>query len=319
MFNIYFKEMKKFFSLIALVGVFAACNPEDLTTYFTVTPATVTLTANAVSAAPGFSESAVTYTPSKVQTVSGTETTPSIAPGQFTVSASYEGANSETQTVAYPRVLGGADLKLNVTLTIPYNAGDYTVEIKKAESKSKTEVFCLPAAAHGHGVTTKTVEYDGEEYEIPMLENANEFKLVDTYSFSTFEGMEPVEGSKVIDNDDFAVYVNDAWANVADKKIVETKETKPLEVSAWAIYNVLGVIETVETTYNIVATPNGNAAPALPNDGVVGSYKMRIKNSGSIPVEFAHPEHASHYEAGHGHGHGNGSNAGGGLVEQDAD
>lgn len=310
--------MKKFFSLIALVGVFAACNPEDLTTYFTVTPATVTLTANAVSAAPDFDANAVTYTPSQVQTVSGTEATPSIAPGQFTVSASYNGATSETQTVAYPRVLGGANLALQVTLTIPYNAGDYTVEIKKAESKSETKVFCLPAAAHGHGYATQTVEYDGVEYEIPMLENANEFTLLDTYTFSKFEGLEPVAGSKVIANDDFAEYVNNAWANIADEKIVETPETKKLEISAWALYNVLGVIETVETTYNVVATPNGNA-PALPNDGVVGSYKIRTKNSGSQTFEVAHPDHASHYEAGHGNGHGNGSNAGGGLVEQDAD
>ena len=318
MFNIYFKEMKKFFSLIALVGVFAACNPEDLTTYFTVTPATVTLTANAVSAAPGFSESAVTYTPSKVQTVSGTETTPSIAPGQFTVSASYEGANSETQTVAYPRVLGGADLKLNVTLTIPYSIPGYKIEIVKAESESELTWKCLEAAAHGHGVTTKTVEYDGEEYEIPMLENANEFTLTDTYKVESYTGQELVPGSKVIANEDFAEYVEHAWDNASADKIEKTVVEKEFTVSAWAIYNVLGVIETVTDTYEVVATPDANT-PALPDGGVVGSFQIRKKNSGSQFFEFAHPNHASHYEAGHGHGHGNGSNAGGGLVEQDAD
>ena len=243
MFNIYFKEMKKFFSLIALVGVFAACNPEDLTTYFTVTPATVTLTANAVSAAPGFSESAVTYTPSKVQTVSGTESTPSIAPGQFTVSASYEGATSETQTVAYPRVLGGATLNLNVTLTIPYSIPGYEISIVKTESESEYTWMCLEAAAHGHGITTKTVEYDGEEYEIPMLENANEFSLTDTYTFVSYTGSEVVPDSKVIVNPDFTEYVDHAWDNAAANEIVETEEEKEFTVSAWAIYNVLGVIE----------------------------------------------------------------------------
>ena len=52
MFNIYFKEMKKFFSLIALVGVFAACEPENLQTAFNVPDATATLNVTVISAAP---------------------------------------------------------------------------------------------------------------------------------------------------------------------------------------------------------------------------------------------------------------------------
>ncbi len=318
MFNIYFKEMKKFFSLIALVGVFAACNPEDLTTYFTVTPATVTLTANALCAAPGFSESDATYTPSKVQTVSGTEAAPSIAPGQFTVSASYGGVSSPTETVAYPRILGGANASLSVNLTIPYSVSGYTISIEKAESESEYTWKCLPAAAHGHGIATQTVEYEGEEYEIPMLENANEFTLTDTYTFVSYAGSEVVPGSKKILKDDFAAHVDNAWDNASANEIVETEIEKEFTVSAWAIYNVLGVIETVTETYNVVATPDANN-PSLEDGGVVGSFQVRTKNSGSQFFEFAHPDHASHYEAGHGHGHGNGSNAGGGLVEQDAD
>ena len=48
MFNIYFKEMKKFFSLIALVGVFAACQPETIETAFTVNGAKATVTVSVV-------------------------------------------------------------------------------------------------------------------------------------------------------------------------------------------------------------------------------------------------------------------------------
>ena len=48
--------MKKFISLIALVGVFAACEPENLQTAYTVANATATINVTVVSAAPGFVE-----------------------------------------------------------------------------------------------------------------------------------------------------------------------------------------------------------------------------------------------------------------------
>jgi len=319
MFNIYFKEMKKFFSLIALVGVFAACNPEDLTTYFTVTPATVTLHATAVCAAPGFTEGDATFNPSQDQSLTGN---PSIPAGQFSVSASYKDWKSQTQTIAYPQVLGGANLNLNVVLTIPFNLGGYEYTVEEADVETNYVPKYLEAAAHGHGITTKEVTFKNDffkvpeqTFEIPMLENANEFILLDSYEDVTYTGAEAVEGSLEILNDDFTEAVNLAWNSVAAQTIEKHVAAKDIKVSAWAIYNVLGVDEEVITTYNIIATPTaGSDAPAL-SDPIVGSYKLRVLNSGSMYFEFEHPNHAGHYHAGHGHGHGNGSNAGGGLVD----
>ena len=306
--------MKKFFSLIALVGVFAACQPEDLTTAFSVSPAKLTITATAKSLAPGFSEGAVTWNPSKTVELTGT---PVLAAGSTTITATYAGA-SNSVNVAYPQLLAGATGNITTDVFIPYNSGEYEVSVKEAEAESEYTVKMLQEAAHGHGVATKTVEFDDEEYKIPMLENANEFVLNDSFKYVTYEGTD-LQGEPKILNDDFADDVT-GIALLYDEGITEKEETKPFSVSAWAIYNVLNVVEEVSTVYNVVATPKAGAnVPELPENGVVGTFTAVKKNSAFQVFEFAHPNHASHYVAPedghyHGHGHGDGNNAGGGLV-----
>ena len=302
--------MKKFFSLIALVGVFAACNPEDMTTAFQVAPAEVTLHATAVCAEPGFTGASISYSPS--QTVTGN---PVLAAGSITATATYNGA-SGSSTVDYPAILAGGTADLNTVVFIPYTPGDsdYTFEVKEAGSESKPQVFMLPAAAHGAG-EKYVVEVGGEEYEVPMLENANEFVLSDSYSYTTYEGAELVAGSNKVFNDDFADTAKKYFDDAASKEIKETKVTKDFTVSAWALYNVIQPVVTTVTTYNIIATPKAGANTPELADPVIASFQMKTVDGGAQYVEMAHPDHASHYEAGHGHGHGDGSNAGGGLVE----
>ena len=306
--------MKKFISLIALVGVFAACEPEDLTTAFSVAPAKLTITATAKSLAPGFSEGAVTWNPSKTVELTGT---PVLAAGSTTITATYAGA-SNSVNVAYPQLLAGATGNITTDVFIPYNSGEYEISVEEAEAESEYTVKMLQEAAHGHGVATKTVEFDDEEYKIPMLENANEFVLNDSFKYVTYEGTD-LQGEPKILNDDFADDVT-GIALLYDEGITEKEETKPFSVSAWAIYNVLNVVEEVSTVYNVVATPKAGAnVPELPENGVVGTFTAVKKNSAFQVFEFAHPDHASHYVAPedghyHGHGHGDGNNAGGGLV-----
>ena len=310
MFNIYFKEMKKFFSLIALVGVFAACNPEDMTTAFQVAPAEVTLNATAVCAEPGYTGASISYSPA--QTVTGT---PVLSAGSITATATYNGATG-TSTVDYPMILAGGSATLNTVVFIPYTPGDsdYEFTVEEADSEATPQVFMLANAAHGHGTADSFVVTVGdEEYEVPMLENANEFVLLDSYSYTEYEGAEFVDGE--VYNDDFADTAKKFFDDAATKEIKETKVTKDFSVSAWALYNVIQPVVTTVTSYNIVATPKAGAnTPALA-DPVIASFKMKTVDGGAQFVEMAHPDHVSHYEAGHGHGHGSGSNAGGGLVE----
>lgn len=313
--------MKKFFSLIALVGVFAACQPEDLTTAFTVGPAELTITATAKSAAPGFSEGAVTYTPGKSVVKTGS---PVLAAGTENFTATFEGAKGEA-TASWPQLLAGATADINVDIFIPYNSGEYVISVEKAGETTAYGAFVedvftpgkywmLPAAAHGHGVANQTVTLAGKDYTVAMLENANEFILNDSYTFTSYEGSFVPEEPEV-KNADFEADVL-SIAESYDGEITSKDKTVDFQVSAWAIYNVLSVVEQATTTYNVVATPKGGVtdAPNLPNNGVVGTFKVNNYNSIAQFFEAAHPDHAGHYVAEHGHGHGDGNNAGGGLV-----
>lgn len=307
MFNIYFKEMKKFFSLIALVGVFAACNPEDLTTAFSVAPATATLNVTVVSATPGFVAPTPTYSPS--QTITGT---PTIAAGTaMSASATYGGVTG-TYSTTTPLVLAGASINLNGVINIPYDNGKYVISTEVAGVNPTVVVNQLKEAAHGHGTAEKyPVEVDGVTYEVSLLENANEFFLCDSFAYSTYTGTEVV--SYKVNEDDFAADVV-LLAAAFDGTIEEKVETVPFTVSAWALYNVVNPVATVETTFNVIATPSSSETPALANP-VVGQIVIKTVDSAYLVWEQAHPNHAAHYEPTHGVGHGDGSNAGGGLVE----
>ena len=318
MFNIYFKEMKKFISLIALVGVFTACNLEDLSTAFRVDPAVVTITASAQSAAPGFSESKVTWDPSKVVTISGTATNPVVEKGTVTIKATYATA-SASETVNYPTVYAGGTADLACVITIPYNAGDYTVTTADVPGEPAYEVEMLPAAAKGHGFAEYAVTVYGKSFTIPMLANDNEYSLVVPVEYQSYaEGGYQVNDDLNVTNPDFQVHAESLHASAvaAAPGIVATAVAKDQTFSAWSMFNFVNVIKTTNTTVNVIATPNGNA-PALPNNGIVATFTKTTVESLAQPVEAAHPSHASHYEPGHGTGHGDGSNAGGGLVPAD--
>ena len=304
--------MKKFFSLIALVGVFAACNPEDMTTAFQVAPAQVTLEATAVCAAPGFTAADnISYSPDK--TVTGT---PVLSAGTITATATYKGA-SGSSSVDYPTILAGGSATLSTVVFIPYTPGDtdYEFDVVEVDSNDEVVVNELSEAAHGGGVEY-TYTYNDKEYNVHLLENANEFVLLDSYSYTDYAGVKFV--SSEITNEDFrhtAEQMIEAY-KAGMTGITETPVTKDFKVSAWALYNIFNPVVTTTVTKNIVATPKAGAnTPELINDGVIATFKYETKTSVIEPFEMAHPDHVSHYVPGHGTGHGAGSNAGGGLVE----
>ncbi len=311
--------MKKFFSLIALVGVFAACQPEDLQTAFSVGNATADIAVTVVCAADGFTPGAaqVTYAWSNGATTQAIEGNPAIEAGTVTVTASYNGA-TQSETISFAKVFAGAQTHLTATVMLPYNAGGYTIKAEAVEpAEEDVELYVLKAAL-SHGTEAYSVEYEGKTYSVPMVENATDMILSDSYSYKSFAGFEIAEDLKVTNNDfeDGCKVVFDAATAAAG--ITEKDETLKFDVSAWSLYNVINPVVTTTTTYNLVATPAaGSNNPTLPNGGVVGTFKLAKKSSAAGAVEMAHPSHASHYVEGHGtgHGHGDNNNAGGGLVE----
>ena len=326
MFNIYFKEMKKFISLIALVGVFAACEPENLQTAFTVSEATATINVTVLCPAPGFDPSAatVTYAWSNGATTQSITGNPAIAAGSVTVTASYDGA-SRSETVSFPQIFAGMDAVLNATVLLPYNAGGYEVDFDVVDETKTVEVYGLIAAAHGHGYkAAQTVEYGGQKYKVYMMENASEFILEDTYSWTSYDGF-LVNDDLVVNPEtaaDFGASVEEIYDYVEYMSYMyydEIEESLDFSVGAWSLYNVINPVFTTTDKIAITATPlPGSNNPALP---VLGTFSISYLSSAAGAVEIAHPDHASHYvpHSGHythdGHAlHGDNNNAGGGII-----
>ena len=315
--------MKKFFSLIALVGVFAACEPENLQTAFNVNDATATVNETVLCAAPDFDPSAVTVTYGwSVGTGFSTKSikgNPSIPAGTVTVTAHYKGAEAST-TVSFPQIFAGMDAVLTATVILPYNAGGYIIDYVPGEPEVyDVEVYGLQAAAHGHGYgVAQEVEFEGEKFKVWMMENATEFILEDSYTWFIPDGFE-VDDFEVL-NDDF--YLESAlWyaAFLEESGFDFEEESYDFSVGAWSLYNVINPVITWVTPIIVTATPEeGSNNPEI---GPVASFNMYELYAACGVVEMAHPDHAAHYvpHSGHythdGHAlHGDNNNAGGGII-----
>ncbi len=316
--------MKKFFSLIALVGVFAACEPENLQTAFNVADATATVNETVLCAAPDFdpSEVTVTYgwsvgTGLSTKSITGN---PAIEAGSVTVTAHYKGATAET-TVSFPKIFAGMDAVLTATVILPYNAGGYVIDYEYGDTEvADVEVYGLQAAAHGHGYgVAQEVEFEGEKYKVWMMENATEFILEDSYSWYIPDGYE-LDDFKVL-NDDFALESTLMYASFLEDSGIDYEEKSyDFSVGAWSLYNVINPEITYVTPIIVTATPEeGSNNPEI---GPVATFNMYELYTACGVVEKAHPDHAAHYvpHSGHythdGHAlHGDNNNAGGGIIE----
>ena len=319
--------MKKFISLIALVGVFAACEPENLQTAFNVANATATVNATVVCAAPDFDEDDATVSyewhfgfgsEAKVQTTQSIEGTPDIPAGFVIVKAAYAGAEAET-TVSFPQVFAGMDAVLSATVVLPYNAGGYNLVVDYGEPEVDTFVYGIEASEHGHDYkNAQTVTFDGNQYKVYMMQNATEFILEDSYTWETYEGFETA-GFTVL-NEDFRELSVIIYAMMAAQEGIEvTENTYEFSVGAWSLYNVINPVMAITTPCYIIAEPEpGSGNPEI---GAVAEFTILEYASACGVREMAHPDHASHYipHAGHythdGHAlHGNNNNAGGGII-----
>jgi len=315
--------MKKFFSLIALVGVFAACEPENLQTAFNVNDATATVNETVLCAAPDFDPSAVTVTYGwSVGTGFSTKSikgNPSIPAGTVTVTAHYKGAEAST-TVSFPQIFAGMDAVLTATVILPYNAGGYVIDYEIGDQEVyDVEVYGLQAAAHGHGYgVAQEVEFEGEKFKVWMMENATEFILEDSYTWYVPYGYE-LDALEVL-NDDFA-FESEYWYDYLDyySGIDFEEESYDFSVGAWSLYNVINPVITYVMPVIVTATPEeGSNNPEI---GPVATFNAYGLYAACGVVEMAHPDHAAHYvpHSGHythdGHAlHGDNNNAGGGII-----
>ncbi len=295
--------MKKFFSLIALVGVFAACQPEKLTTAFEVGPAEATISVKVVDILTGEDVTAAASI-STPTTITGASPKFDIAEQDYTVSASYkEGKGSATVHINALRPGGKAHY--SVVVPVGGDITDYTITVEPGTAVKTEKLLYLEATkTHGH-------EYTHDGYS-KWLENASEFILVDSAKYNEYDGQE-LDGDYVVNEAAFEEYVKNA-AKAYDGTIKATPKTLDFKVSAWSLYNVFGHEYTTVTPYNVVATPKGDAR-IVGDNGVVGTFKVKTMSSDAQYEECAHPAHASHYIHGHGTSEKPGGNAGGGIVD----
>ena len=290
--------MKKFFSLIALVGVFAACQPEELKTIFQSSPAQLTINVSKVINSVNGADvtSGATKTP---YSVTGT---PAIPAGVGTVSATYNGATGSL-SVPYPAILADTDpVTIDVTVHIPGSVGDYTIDVKPTIGADEVAARYILKEAKSHGIS-----HDGSLW----LENASDYNLNDSCTYTESTG-EALDGDVTVVENAFAEIVN-ANAEVHNPGILEEEKEYKYTIPAWSWYQVVAEVHVIPVHYDVVAEPK-NGAPTVGNNNVVGSFDSNLVYTVPVPNYMAHPSHADHY--GHYTGHGNGSNAGGGLVEE---
>ena len=294
--------MKKFFSLIALVGVFAACQPDDLKTVFQSFPAQLTINVSKVTN----SINGADVTGAASTTSFSTTGTPAIAAGTATVSATYNGATGST-SVDYPGILADtAPVVMSAPVFIPGNLGDYTITVEQETDWDNAEFVkeYILAEAKSHGY-----DHAGSLW----VENASDYILSDSFSYENASGTDNVSDPTIIEAA-FKEVVEANWRAVKESaeglKMTPADAPQEFTVPAWSLYKAVNTVCKAVTTYKVIATPNGNA-PTVGDNGVVGTFTAETFQSAAKVDFMDHPSHAGH--GGHG-GHGSGSNAGGGLV-----
>lgn len=292
--------MKKLFSLLALVGVFAACQPEELETAFEVSDAVATITVTTIDINTGNNVDATISASDAAATVAGNVVTlkgsPALTARTVTVTASYQGKDYSTSVNVQALLAGGeASYNADIYVGVPVAEQEITYSLVSEESSVSDPVYFTKADGHA------LVDHAGKYW----AENLTEFLLKGEVTWTNVTGSEFVS-SECTDPvfDQIVKLYADAVKDGA--KVTETPDVLEITVSAWAYYTVYQTVTTTVQTYGVFA------------DGVqVGSVVVNNYSSAVQYEEIANPMGHGHYQQGHGHaghGHGDGGNAGGGIV-----
>ena len=320
MFNIYFKEMIKLFSLIALVGVIAACTPEQIDTAFKLAGGKVTVNVDVIDIINGGAYAGTYTVNSNFGTVSGNTITyqagdsQGIAAGDYTITVSGPKlAKDYTASFAVPEILAGGEAVIRASVFVgePLNGWTVFADYNDDDVVVTTEQFFL---ANNH-YPTHAYSHDGIEN---WYYNNSEFMLEGSVDFEFAYADWAI--SNVVDNQilGFEGVVDKEADSWFDPMMFDA--TYNFTVSAWAMWNV------VQTNYRFTVPFTVYAFKDADEDGEVGaseeilelgSFVLDELDTATIEVhELPYPgaPSHSHYQHGHGHNaHGAMANAGGGI------
>ena len=306
MFNIYFKEMKKFFSLIALVAVFAACQPEKVQTAFTVAGATATINVQVFNVNTGAAYTgSYTLSASEGSVSGGTvqiESAQSTGISKHDVTLTVTGpklAKTYTHAVTIPNVLAGGHADVSAIIIVGEDGDTYDYEVVESGTEKVTEV----AMVNDHYPTHTHADTD---YYL----NNSEFLLEGEIEYDVISGAVIDENSVDFKlGFDEQVAENIVKAYNTGKKV--EKAYLPITVSAYAIWRAWATYTEKTVKYTVNAT-NRQTKEKL----VAGTFSgVQYSSTVAEFEEKAAPGADGHYSPGHGHdAHGSQANAGGGII-----
>ena len=330
--------MKKFFSLIALAGVIAACTPEQIETAFklegakgTIAVEVVKLDGSAISGSFQISgyqslpNSNVTYAANKALITFYAPESDAIAEQVLTLTASGdEIITPVSTTVTVPYLLAGQVAALSGRIRVGESVdGWYFMFDEETGEKTETIGFL----ANPHYATYAYTHGDVNSWYVNNSENMLKGTVPVTYQegysagrdvvFPDYAGFETVypAGSE-------SVVVKDWVENAKAGDLKETTVNYEFQVSAWAMWNVVVRKIVTPATQSILAVKlNEDGTAPLDEKGKplasAEVYKVASVTADKYECsygveELPYPNAAGHYVEGHGHANG-GDNAGGGI------
>ena len=296
--------MKKIISKLALVGVAVAalctsCVVEDIQTTFDLAEAVCNVNIKVVYAPEGTDvtgQATISHDFGNASSFSIPTSNKTVVGRALAVTASFMSLPAQTQTQTIGTLLPGGQATYSYVFLFG-STGDIRYEPRLVDEKKTTEVAYLENAHYTHAE-------GGEE---GWLYNDTEFLLNGDVTYTLKTGGMVVSADPADDENVKSCIA--ALENVNPYK--EEPKTLPINVSAWAAYQVKQS-QTIASQYYEVYKIND----ILGTEEKIGEFVYSLYSCTEAAFEEkANPGHAAHYQHGHGHdGHGAYDNAGGGIV-----
>jgi hypothetical protein len=298
--------MKKFLSLIALVGVFAACQPEKVQTAFSLAGGDATINVKVLDIIQRAEYPSTQYTLAASEGTINNNTSVYITAAENskldarTVTLSITGpklAKTYTYEAQVPEVLAGGHAVVNAIIVVGEGA-DFTFDVVPTSK--------VPSTKRSYLVNTHypSVEEEGISWYI----NDSEFLLDAEVEYDTISGAEWVGAEPKLGFEVWFDAIKETIEEAGGKTVEKLTGTFP--VSAYAMWTAYVDYTTDLCTYTVNATNNKTGEKL-----VAGTFQDKeFSNSKMTPEEKAYPKAHGHYTHGHGIS-GDTVNAGGGIVE----
>lgn len=299
--------MKKLLYVLAAVGLFVACQPEEIQTAFEVAPAKAKVVIKAVDVNDGsevdVAKLGLTYSfnpapadhklEGNVIYFEGKEGSP-LPQTEVTVNWSYDGQENASQSISVPAVPAAASLTVPMTIVVGKRNSERVIKenviVDEENAWFEGPYYFTPASGHA------LVDHGG----MMWAKNLTEFMLKGTVTYDAVVGLVVTDVEVLNDafESDVLVY---AYSYDVGEEVTPSEEE--ITVSAWSYYTAYTYTVCIPCYVEVYA-----------DDELVGKITCVLYGNQFEYAEIANPEGHGHYVEGHGHAHGGSDNAGGGIV-----